>query len=102
MDVPPRRRRGREALAIGLFTLLALWVVSVSRSAPRLEATSIPRPSEPRPPELGRPSDLPRSSGMTVPQFESKLFAFLNARRYVELGWHRDKAVRDTGPYING
>ena len=40
-------------------------------------------------------SGLPLLSGLL-------LFAFLNARRYVELGWLRDKGVRDTGPYING
>ena len=26
----------------------------------------------------------------------------MNARRYVELGWLRDKRVRDTGPYLGG
>jgi hypothetical protein len=37
-----------------------------------------------------------------VSQFEEKLFTFLNDRKYVALGWRRDKSVRDTGPYREG
>ena len=45
---------------------------------------------------------MPLPSRGPVPQFEQKLFEFLNARGYVKLGWRRDKGVRDTGPYIGG
>ena len=102
MGFNTRPRRGREATAVGLLSFLVVCGVHLSRSAPRSQATSIPSPPAGRSTELGRPCDLPRPSRLTVPQFESKLFAFLNARRYVELEWHRDKGVRDTGPYIDG
>lgn len=52
--------------------------------------------------DLGRPAKLPAPSSMSVAEFENVLFEFLNARKYVELGWRRDKGVRDTGPYIDG
>ncbi|MAT68869.1 MAG: hypothetical protein CMJ58_05040 [Planctomycetaceae bacterium] len=44
---------------------------------------------------------LPRPSTMAVRDFEKILFRFLLQRRYIELGWKRDKGVRDTGPFIN-
>src|SRR3954447_25223806 len=102
MDAIPRCSRGRAATAIGLLIMLLLCGLDLSRSAPRSQAGSVPRPSAPRSPDLGRPSDLPPPSRLSVPQFESKLFEFLNARRYESLGWLRDKGVRDTGPYVDG
>ena len=45
---------------------------------------------------------MPLPGRVSLVQFERELFAFLNARRYVELGWLRDKRVRDTGPYLAG
>ncbi len=58
--------------------------------------------TKPPPLDLGRPSALPLPGGMAVPRYEEKLFEFLNSRQYVNLGWLKDKEVRDTGPYING
>lgn len=45
---------------------------------------------------------LPLPSRLSVPEYEAKLFEFLNNRRYADLGWLRDKGIRDTGPYIGG
>lgn len=78
------------ALAVGLVVSFALL------NRPESGATS---PTER---DLGRPHKLPAPSQMSVAQFEEILFEFLNARKYVELGWLRDKGIRDTGPYING
>src|SRR5258708_7827369 len=47
-------------------------------------------------------SGLPLPSRVPLAEYEKKLFAFLNARRYIALGWDRDVGVRDTGPYVNG
>ena len=52
--------------------------------------------------DFGRPSNLPLPSKTPHEEFESKLFEFLNTRQYAELGWRKDKAVRDTGPFIGG
>lgn len=43
-----------------------------------------------------------KPSAVAVEVFEEELFSFLNARTYVELGWKRDKTIRDTGPYLDG
>lgn len=51
---------------------------------------------------LGSPSNLPLPSSLSVADYESHLFDFLNTRQYKTLGWLSDKRVRDTGPYING
>lgn len=45
---------------------------------------------------------LPLPSSLSVHDYEAELFRFLNERRYVKLGWKRDKQVRDTGPFVNG
>ena len=47
-------------------------------------------------------SGLPLPSTLTNREFEELLYPFLNARRYVTLGWSKDKGIRDTGPYRNG
>lgn len=47
-------------------------------------------------------SGLPLPSSVTETQFEELLHAFLGRRRYAELGWRRDKRIRDTGPFLNG
>ena len=83
MAIPPWRRGCRSALAIGLLILPAL-----GGAAP--------------PPDLGRPADLPLPGGLPTARYEAKLFAFLDARRYAELGWRSDKCVRDTGPFLAG
>lgn len=52
--------------------------------------------------ELGHSSDLPLPSTLPLSAYEEKLFDFLNRREYTQLGWRKDKSVRDTGPYLNG
>lgn len=37
-----------------------------------------------------------------LPQYQEQLARFLQCRQYAKLGWAEDKAVRDTGPYVNG
>jgi hypothetical protein len=54
------------------------------------------------PAALEQPSGLPLPSSLSVADYEAKLFPFLNARKYRELGWRVDKQVRDTGPFIGG
>jgi hypothetical protein len=54
------------------------------------------------PPAPESPSALPLPSTLSLADFERELFGFLDARRYTGLGWHQDKRVRDTGPYIDG
>lgn len=51
---------------------------------------------------LGEPSPLPLPGSLTVNDYEQELFQFLKERKYVDLGWRRDKTVRDTGPFLNG
>src|SRR4051812_26398811 len=102
MAVPALRRWCWRAIATGLLILPGLCGVDPSSTVPRSVASDVPHQPEPRPRDLGRPSDLPLPGRVSLPQFEEKLFAFLNARRYVTLGWLRDKGVRDTGPYIGG
>lgn len=60
--------------------------------APRPESAS----------RFGTAADLPRPSSLPLAEFEEQLFAFLNERRYQQLGWAVDKGVRDTGPYLDG
>ena len=48
----------------------------------------------------GQTSGLPRPSSMSTAAFEKELLAFLRGQEYKRLGWHVDKSVRDTGPYI--
>lgn len=85
------RRRRTAVVALSLLPLLG-----------GLLAARPGAPANPPVPELGRPSPLPLPSSLSVAAYEEKLFAFLNGRGYVKLGWLRDKGVRDTGPFIAG
>jgi hypothetical protein len=99
MELSLRRKQyGRVAVA-GLLVPLALWGVYLSAPDSRPEVAPAPRLAEP---DLGRPSELPLPSSTSVADYEEKLFAFLNNREYVKLGWLKDKGVRDTGPYLDG
>jgi hypothetical protein len=62
----------------------------------------IQRSTDAAPPVYGTPSPLPLPSTLSVFDYEQRLFEFLNRREYQQLGWRRDKRVRDTGPYLNG
>ncbi|MBI3925791.1 MAG: cytochrome P460 family protein [Armatimonadetes bacterium] len=52
----------------------------------------------------GHTPDLPFALPSTVSrdEFESNIYAFLNNFQYRELGWAKDKRVRDTGPFLDG
>lgn len=47
-------------------------------------------------------SPLPLPTSTTLADFEQQLYAFLDDKRYRDLGWKHDRGVRDTGPYIDG
>src|SRR5262245_58877619 len=52
----------------------------------------------------GSSSTAPLSmpSQVTRRDYQEELYDFLGERRYLALGWKRDKGIRDTGPYLNG
>lgn len=85
------------ATVVGL-ALLALGGVCLPRSTVVEAPAANVRPSA----RGESPSGLPLPSRVPLAEFEEKLFAFLSARRYATPGWHRDKGVRDTGPFIAG
>ncbi len=45
---------------------------------------------------------LPLPSSMSLDQYETLIYGFLDSKAYQELGWAEDKRVRDTGAYIDG
>ena len=46
-------------------------------------------------------ADLPLPSSMPLQDYERVLYSWLMTRQYQQLGWDKDKGVRDTGPYVN-
>lgn len=62
-------------------------------------ACSDGRPEATPPPATPEESGLPLPSSTTREEFQPLLYGFLAERRYEALGWKRDKAVRDTGPW---
>ena len=56
----------------------------------------------PTPPPVTSNPVLPLPSTMALDEYETLLYDFLESKRYQEMGWARDKRVRDTGPYIDG
>ncbi len=99
MHATPRRSKSWLAVAAAPLAALGLGGLYLAGSPPRPPEADAPRPADR---DLGRPSGLPRPSATPVAEFEEKLFAFLNSREYVRLGWRHDKGVRDTGPLIQG
>ena len=100
MDTAIRRKRFWQAALIVGILFQGIVAAGLYKTAPRWNA---PSPSTPFTPlDAGRPSDLPAPNSIAVGDFEAKLFAFLNEREYLKLGWKRDKTVRDTGPFIAG
>jgi len=92
-----RIRHSAAVTLLAVFGVSALYLSGVTRS----DATDTPvRTDGPR--DFGKPADLPLPSTLSVPQYEEKLFNFLNARQYAKLAWAHDKGVRDTGPFIDG
>lgn len=55
---------------------------------------------------LGAQAETPGSLALPLPSelplldYEAKLFPFIAARAFADLGWVRDKSWRDTGPFI--
>jgi len=88
------------AAATGAIALV-LAVLHVS-GLTRSEAIGVPTSAEAATKDFGRSADLPLPSTLPLPQYEEKLFAFLNSREYVKLGWATDKGIRDTGSFIDG
>jgi len=81
-----------KALPVMLaFLLSAALLFLLTGSAPTAAAPAV---------QSGSPLPLPTS--MSLPDFERQLYAFLDAKRYQDLGWKRDRGVRDTGPWIDG
>lgn len=102
MDVPLWQQRWWQATATGFLVMLLICGGFLPRMGTHSGGAPMPTDPDPRTLELGRPSDLPLPSRISVAQFEEKLFTFLSERKYVKLGWRRDKSVRDTGPYLEG
>ena len=53
----------------------------------------------------GKEADLPLPSTFLpnrLPQFQAQVKTFLTSGRYRNLHWCEDKALRDTGPFVNG
>ena len=46
-------------------------------------------------------AELPLPGSMPLNDYERLLYRWLMERKYQKLNWHRDKTVRDTGPFIN-
>jgi hypothetical protein len=80
------RRKSLSALVFALFALPSALV--------SLHSAHAAKPTN--------AANLPLPSSMGVTEYEAELFPFLNERRYKQLGWAKDKTVRDTGPYIDG
>ncbi|GAA5510948.1 hypothetical protein [Novipirellula caenicola] len=104
--------RLRSVLTGSIYTMICLSILgcrdrdSMQQSAERqnlavrpVVAVSSINPSNS---DFGRQHQLPLPSTMAVFDYEKQLFKFLSERQYVELGWRKDKTVRDTGPYIDG
>ncbi|MCA9234508.1 MAG: hypothetical protein KDA44_03505 [Planctomycetales bacterium] len=108
-----------RALTVTFLGAAVLWTVSAAEEpAPPSAEEEAPAEDCPVSPEAARAAaaleaieaalaqppvayPLPRPSAMAVRDFEKILFRFLLQRRYVDLGWKRDKGVRDTGPFID-
>ena len=69
-----------------------------STTARRTEAVVSPCAS-------GKEADLPLPSKFLpnkLPEFQALVKTFLTSSRYKNLNWCEDKALRDTGPFVNG
>jgi len=50
----------------------------------------------------GTPADLPLPSTLPLQTYEQHLYPWLMYRKYAQLGWAKDKMVRDTGSFVDG
>ncbi len=74
------------------------WIVSVLTVATMVAGCG----DSASPPHDDRSSGLPLPSEVSREEYQSALYAFLGSFRYRELGFRRDKTIRDTGPWKNG
>jgi hypothetical protein len=82
-----------------MHVLSVLFAVSLAVGAHAQSVTNpCPNP-QPVPKQLKLPAFLPPGEPVAV---EQQLLAYLNKLEYRNLGWCRDKWVRDTGPLIQG
>ena len=79
-------------LSILFAVLLAVGVQAQNVTNPCPNAQPVPQ-------QLKLPSFIPPGEPVAV---EKQLLAYLNTLEYRNLGWCRDKWVRDTGPWIQG
>ena len=86
MDTTGRRGFWLAAL-IAAIVLQALVAAGLYTTVPHSHATEGATSHDAVAVEEGRQGDLPAPSSVAVGEFEEKLFAFLNARKYVDLGW---------------
>ena len=54
------------------------------------------------PPVVNESAELPLPSTLSRDDFQKTLYQYLGSFRYRELGWKRDKTIRDTGAWLNG
>src|SRR5579862_8222600 len=93
--LPDQLSRGDQAMR----GLSVLFAVSLAVGA-HAQSASNPCPNaQPVPQALKLPAFLPPGEPVDV---EKQLLAYLNTLEYRNLGWCRDKWVRDTGPLIQG
>lgn len=56
--------------------------------------------ADPPKPAAAAPSGLPLPSALPLLDYEAVLYPFIAERRFVALGWAKDKRWRDTGPFV--
>src|SRR5882672_521849 len=86
---------------LGLLTVLATsYVIALSKTS-HTKASGVQTSPCEGAPESGLPlpsSFLPNK----LPDFQSQVKTFLTSSKYKDLRWCEDKALRDTGPFVNG
>lgn len=81
-----------------LMTVAIAFATSICIAASAVHAKSDTKTALP---EYGYPAKLPLPSSMPLQDYETLLYTWLMERKYQDLNWRKDKAVRDTGPFVN-
>ncbi|HSS19004.1 MAG TPA: cytochrome P460 family protein [Pyrinomonadaceae bacterium] len=98
-----RRLLVRVGPLLGFLIFVALHSSVVAQNG--LSITSKSTPLQQSPCGDGRESGLPLPSTFLpnrLPTFQAQVKSFLTSTKYKELHWCEDKALRDTGPFVNG
>jgi hypothetical protein len=95
LPFPDQPSRGARAMRV----LSVLFVISLAVGAHAQSATNPCPNAQPVPPQMKLPAFIPSGEPVEV---EKQLLTYLNTLAYRNLGWCRDKWVRDTGPLIQG